>query len=148
MRYAHTNIGARDVERLAKFYEQVFGCTRTSPTEKMSGALIARGEGLQEAEMKGVWMRLPGYGDQGPILELFEYTKSLDRPEPLADRQGYNHIAFEVSDVEATAEAVLAAGGTRLGEIVDLDMSNGGVVTFVFLRDPEDNIIEVMHFSN
>lgn len=147
MRYVHTNIGARDVERLADFYEKVFGCVRTSPTETMSGELIARGKGLSEVELKGVWMRMPGYDENGPTLELFEYSQSLERPEPAPNRLGYNHIAFEVSDVKETAKAVLAAGGSGLGKIVNLDLSDGGVVTFVFLRDPEGNVIEVMHFS-
>ena len=71
MRYDHINIGARNVERLADFYEQVFGCCRLSEGARMSGALMARGMGLQSAEVHGIWMRLPGHGDEGPVLELF-----------------------------------------------------------------------------
>lgn len=146
MRYDHTNIGVRDVERLSDFYEQAFSCIRLSSTERMSDALMARGMGLQEAEVRAVWMRLPGHGEEGPILELFEYTQSLECPESSANQHGYNHIAFEVADVEATADAVVAAGGTRLGEVVDFESPSDGVVTFVFLRDPEDNIIQLIHY--
>lgn len=146
MRYDHTNIGARDVERLAEFYEQVFGCVRLSPTERMSGALVARGMGLQDAEVSAVWMRLPGHGEEGPILELFEYTQFREHPEPSANQHGYNHIAFEVPNVEAMADAVIASGGTRLGEIVDFESPSDGMITFVFLRDPEDNIIQLIRY--
>jgi catechol 2,3-dioxygenase-like lactoylglutathione lyase family enzyme len=91
-------------------------------------------------------MRLPGHGEEGPILELFEYTQSLERPKSSANEHGYNHIGFEVANVEATMEAVIAGGGTRLGEIVDFEAPSDGVVTFVFLRDPEDNIIQLIHY--
>ena len=146
MRYDHINIGARNVERLADFYEQVFGCTRLSAGVRMSGALMARGMGLRDAEVHAVWMRFPGHGDEGPMLELFEYTQSLERPKSYANHHGYNHIAFEVPNVEVTADAVIAAGGSRLGEIVDFESPSEGVITFVFLRDPEDNIVQLVHY--
>ena len=146
MRYDHINIGARDVERLSDFYEQALNCVRLSSIERMSGGLMARGMGLQEAEVRAVWMRLPGHGEEGPILELFEYTEPREQPKSSANQRGYNHIGFEVADVEVTVEAVIAAGGTRLGEVVDFESPSVGIVTFVFLRDPEDNIIQLIHY--
>jgi len=144
MRYDHINIGVHDVERMADFYERVFNCTRLSEGARMSGALMARGMGLQDAEINAVWLRLPGHGEEGPFLELFEYSHALERPEPFANRQGYNHIGFEVHDVEAAVDSVVAAGGVRLGEIVDFESPTDGVITFVFVRDPEENIVQLV----
>jgi len=99
---------------------------------------------MQHADLRAVWLRLPGHGENGPILEIFEYTHSHESPVLVANQHGFNHISFEVPDIVATANAVITAGGSRLGEIVDLSEEPGvGEITFVFLRDPEDNIIEL-----
>jgi predicted enzyme related to lactoylglutathione lyase len=37
--YKHTNIIAKDWERLAKFYEDAFGCVRVPPERHLSGIL-------------------------------------------------------------------------------------------------------------
>ncbi len=148
MRYDHVNIGARDVDRLASFYEQAFGCIRLSSSDNLTGIQGARGMGLHEAEIRAVWLRLPGHGENGPFLELFEYSHSLENAEPLANRQGYNHIGFEVPDVEAALDSLVEAGGTRLGEIVDFESPNDGVITFVFARDPEENIIQLVYYPD
>jgi hypothetical protein len=53
------------------------------------------------------------------------------------------HIAFAVDDVEAARAAVLEAGGGVVGEVVTLDVAQAGKVTFVYVTDPEGNIIEL-----
>lgn len=143
IRYTHTSMVARDVERLADFYTEVFGCVRLSPPQDMVGEALSRGSGLADAEGRGLWLRLPGYGENGPILELFQYAQTQDRPSSRTNEPGYNHNSRDVSDIAATTEAVLAAGGSRLGEIADLEDENG-IVTFVYMRDPEGNIVELM----
>jgi catechol 2,3-dioxygenase-like lactoylglutathione lyase family enzyme len=144
MRYSHTNIVARDMEKLASFYVQVFDCVHTSPSERMTGKLLALGTGLQHADLRGVWLRLPGHGEHGPILEIFQYTDSHENSLLVANQHGFNHISFEVPDIVATETAALTAGGSRLGEIVDLSEEPGfGSVKYVYLRDPEGNIIEL-----
>jgi len=37
LRFVHTNIVARDWERLAEFYVRVFGCTPVPPERCLSG---------------------------------------------------------------------------------------------------------------
>jgi hypothetical protein len=38
-RYKYTNLIARDWQRLAQFYEDVFGCVRVPPERHLSGPL-------------------------------------------------------------------------------------------------------------
>jgi predicted enzyme related to lactoylglutathione lyase len=90
---------------------------------------------------------LPGYGDDGPTLEIFEYKHQEERVEPAVNRPGLAHIAFAVEDIEAVREAVLAAGGREVGKVVSLDIPKAGQVTFAYLTDPEGNIIELQHWS-
>ena len=146
-RYVHTNLIAQDWQRLAQFYEQVFGCTPVPPERELAGQWLEDGTGVAGAEIRGIHMRLPGYGDEGPTLEIFQYSRQEQRPETAINRPGFAHIAFAVDDVEAAKEAVLAAGGGTVGQVVSLEVPDAGTVTFVYLTDPEGNILELQRWS-
>ncbi|MFN2155425.1 MAG: VOC family protein, partial [Anaerolineae bacterium] len=73
-RYVHTNLVARDWRALAAFYERVFGCTPVPPERALSGPWLERATGLNEVQIRGVHLRLPGHGESGPTLEVFQYS--------------------------------------------------------------------------
>jgi catechol 2,3-dioxygenase-like lactoylglutathione lyase family enzyme len=143
MRYAHTNLIARDWRRLAAFYEEVFGCTPVPPERRQSGEWLERGTGVAGARLEGVHLKLPGHGEQGPTLEIYSYSEPADRPPPVANRLGFGHIAFEVRDVGATLDRVCERGGSAVGEVVTAEVSGRGRITFVYAADPEGNLIEL-----
>jgi predicted enzyme related to lactoylglutathione lyase len=145
-RFVHTNLVARDWKRLARFYEQVFGCTPVPPERDLSGQWLDEATGLSSAHIRGIHLRLPGYGDTGPTLEIFQYTPEMNPSTPAANRPGFGHIAFAVEDVEATRQAVLAASGGELGKVVSVEVASAGTITFAYLTDPEGNIIEVQRW--
>lgn len=145
-RYAHTNLIARDWRTLARFYEEVFGCVPKPPERHFEGRGLERGTALLGARLDGVHLRLPGYED-GPTLEIFTYSTLGQKPETAVNRPGFGHIAFQVADVGEAREAVLAAGGKKVGEIVTLEVSNGSRVTWCYVTDPEGNIIELQSWS-
>jgi catechol 2,3-dioxygenase-like lactoylglutathione lyase family enzyme len=68
-------------------------------------------------------------------------------PGPDPSKRRYGHIAFAVDDVVAARDAVLAAGGHALGDLVDGDVVGAGRITFVYVTDPEGNIIELQRWS-
>lgn len=144
MRYAHTNIVADDWRQLATFYQRVFRCEPTGPERDLSQPWLARATAVKGAALRGVHLRLPGHGSRGPTLEIFEYSEAPPRPQPpRANRPGFGHLAFEVDDVEQTQRDVIAAGGGSLGEITSAEIPKAGVITFVYVTDPEGNIIEL-----
>ncbi len=143
IRYLHTNIVARDVKVLADFYQKVFGCEISYPESTLTGDALARGTGVPDVEIRGIWLQMPGGGENGPILELFQYNNIQERPAPAPNQLGYAHLSFEVDDIEAVADAVLAAGGSYYGQIADFKSLEGGTLTFVYLSDPEGNIVEL-----
>ncbi len=146
-RFVHTNLVARDWRRLARFYEDVFGCEPLSPERDLSGAWLEAATGLPGAHILGIHLRLPGYGDAGPTLEIFQYDRLAEWPETAVNRPGFGHVAFAVDDVAAAVEAVQAAGGGAVGEIISLDVPGAGTVTFAYLTDPEGNVVEVQRWS-
>ncbi len=146
-RFVHTNLIAQDWRKLAQFYEQVFGCTPVPPERDLAGQWLEDATGVPGAEIRGLHLRLPGYGDEGPTLEIFQYNRQAERPETAINRPGFAHIAFAVDDVEAARDAVIEAGGGTVGKLVSLEVPGAGRVTFVYLVDPEGNIIELQRWS-
>jgi predicted enzyme related to lactoylglutathione lyase len=146
-RYTHTNLVARDWKRLATFYEHVFGCVPVPPERDLSGEWLSRATGVREAALRGVHLRLPGFGDNGPTLEVFQYSEVLESAIPAANRQGYGHVAFAVDDVAEAADAVVGNGGSLVGEIVARNVPGVGLLTFTYAADPEGNILELQQWS-
>jgi len=146
-RYVHTNLVARDFRRLARFYQEVFGCRPLLPERDLAGEWLERATGLAGARIRGIHLRLPGGGDDGPTLEVFEYAEPLAGHHAAANRPGFGHIAFGVEDVAAAREAVRAAGGGCLGEMVTVQVAGAGTVTFAYLLDPEGNVVEVQSWG-
>ncbi len=142
IRYAHTNLVARDWRRLGSFYERALGCS-AGPERDLSGEWLARGTGVKGARVTGAHYRLPGGGPNGPTLEIFEYEPREDAVPPPANRVGFGHVAFAVPDVEAAKAAVLAAGGSEVGTTESVAIDGAGRITWAYVRDPEGNIIEL-----
>jgi predicted enzyme related to lactoylglutathione lyase len=147
MKYAHTNIVAENWRSLADFYVKVFGCTQVPPERNLSGEWLERATGIEGAHIRGIHLRLPGHGEEGPTLEIFQYDTDHEHPMPLASRPGLGHIAFAVDDVEATKAAVLEAGGGVVGEVVAVKIPGAGGIEFAYLTDPEGNIIEIQRMK-
>jgi predicted enzyme related to lactoylglutathione lyase len=145
-RYSHTNLVALDWRALARFYEEVFGCVQVPPERDFSGPELEAGTGVPGARLTGVHLRLPGCGENGPTLEIFNYSILKERPPTAVNRPGFGHIAFVVDDVAGAREEVLAAGGSAVGEIVTLDV-DGPKVTWCYVTDPEGNVIELQSWS-
>ncbi|WP_025323360.1 VOC family protein [Deferrisoma camini] len=142
-RYVHTNLVAEDWRALAAFYERVFGCVPVPPERDYAGEALDAGTGLRGARLTGVHLRLPGWGENGPTLEIFSYDPSAERGQTAVNRPGFGHIAFAVEDVEAARQAVLDAGGRAVGEVVRLRAANGARVRWCYVTDPEGNGIEL-----
>jgi catechol 2,3-dioxygenase-like lactoylglutathione lyase family enzyme len=147
MRFAHVNIIGNDWRALSRFYQDVFGCQPVPPERKLSGAWLEAATGVPDAALEGEHLRLPGNGDGGPTLEIFSYKNNLDRPASAANRLGIGHIAFEVDDVHAALDQVVAHGGHALGEMQSAEVPGKGKLTFVYATDPEGNIIELQAWA-
>jgi len=147
-RYGHTNVVAHDWKALARFYEDLFGCAPVPPERDYGGPELEAGTAVRGAALRGVHLRLPGHGPNGPTLEIYEYQPELESLPPVVNRPGFGHIAFAVDDVAEARTAVLAAGGGEVGEVVTLQTSDGRRVTWCYVTDPEGNIVELQAWSD
>jgi predicted enzyme related to lactoylglutathione lyase len=147
LRYAHTNITARDWKKLSDFYISVFSCTIKPPERKLSGDWLDQATGLSKAKLEGVHLLLPGHGESGPTLEIFSYENTRESEPIMANYTGFTHIAFEVDDVEQTLNKALKNGGKLLGKITEKKVEGVGFLKFLYFRDPEGNIIEIQSWK-
>ena len=147
MRFAHTNIAAKDWKRLSEFYINVFSCRVKPPERNLSGDWLDKATGLKKAKLAGVHLLLPGHGDNGPTLEIFTYEDTRECSPIMANHTGFTHIAFEVEDVETTLKTALKNGASLLGEVTEKEIENVGVLKFVYFRDPEGNIVEIQSWG-
>jgi catechol 2,3-dioxygenase-like lactoylglutathione lyase family enzyme len=147
MRFAHTNIAAKNWKALADFYIEVFHCRVKPPERKLSGPWLDRATGLPNVKLEGVHLILPGYNDNGPTLEIFSY-EDMQACEPcMPNRPGLTHIAFEVDDVDRTLKQALENGAQLLGNVSKMTVNGVCSLKFVYLRDPEGNIVEIQSWK-
>jgi catechol 2,3-dioxygenase-like lactoylglutathione lyase family enzyme len=147
MRYAHTNIAAKNWKLLADFYIEVFGCRVKPPVRNLSGAWLDDATGLENAQLEGVHLHLPGYDDSGPTLEIFTYRNMEENGQIMVNHVGFTHIAFEVENVDQTLKSALEKGGEMLGRVTEKLVEGVGSLKFVYFRDPEGNIVEIQSWS-
>jgi predicted enzyme related to lactoylglutathione lyase len=146
-KYAHTNLVAKDWKRLSAFYQEVFGCVPVPPERNLSGDWIDKATGMKGVHIAGEHLLLPGYGDDGPTLEIFSYDKMPEHPGVSLNTPGFAHLAFSVEDVSITANAIFERSGSAVGELTVRKIPGAGVITFQYVTDPEGNIIEIQHWE-
>ena len=147
VKFSHTNIISKDWQKLAQFYNDVFGCEPVYPERDLKGEWIDRVTGIKDVRIRGIHLRLPGYTD-GPTLEIFQYNRPDESSEmPAINKVGFSHIAFLVEDVRLFYDRLLANGGSTLGELLEKEIEGVGVLTVVYARDPEGNIIEIQNWK-
>lgn len=141
--YTHTNLIAHDWRKLADFYSRVFGCVLLQPERDLKGSSVEKGTSIPEAHITGAHLRLPGYGNEGPTLELFSYDRLSDEGKKRINRPGWSHIAFRVNDVTEAVREATSLGAALIGEVVTTAVGNDKYVTWCYMTDPEGNIFEI-----
>jgi predicted enzyme related to lactoylglutathione lyase len=147
LKYVHTKILSKDWKKLAQFYIDVFDCKPLYPERDMHGDWIDDMTSIANVRIKGIHLELPGY-ENGPTLEIFSYNHPIDRNHRIQiNEMGFTHIAFRADNVQEAVDKVIAYGGSFYGKIVETKIGNVGVLTAVYMQDPEGNIVEIQNWS-
>ena len=147
IKYVHTNLIASDWKKLAEFYIRVFGCKPIYPERHLSGEWIENLTKINNVEMNGIHLQLPGYTDNGPTLEIFEFNKKNNVQTHQINDFGFSHIAFHVDNVEEMLATVVENGGQKYGELVKTEIAGVGKLTAIYVRDIEGNIVELQNWE-
>ncbi|MCD6049735.1 MAG: hypothetical protein K0Q55_1138 [Verrucomicrobia bacterium] len=147
IRYAHTNLIARDWRKLADFYQQVLGCVPVGTERNHHGAHIDALTNMTGVRVRGQHLRLPGHGENGPTIEIFQYEPAGPENIQALDKPGFAHLAFEVPDVVAKRQEIHQWGGRDVGQLVTFDIAGAGRLQVIYVSDPEGNILELQHWQ-
>ena len=146
IRFVHTNLIARDWKRLASFYIDVFGCRPVGHERDLSGEWVEKLTEIKGVRIRGVHLLLPGC-ENGPTMEIFQYIPECQGDvRSQINRPGFGHIAFHVDDVTAMLSRFIEHGGDQMGQVVQKDYQELGLLTVVYARDPEGNFIEIQNW--
>ena len=74
IRYVHTNIIAKDCEKLINFYKEVFRCRSIGEKRDLHGEWLDKLTGVPGAHIIGEHLVMPGY-EGHPTLEIFSYNQ-------------------------------------------------------------------------
>ena len=107
----HVSISVPDIDIARRFYIDLLGAVEITAVEWQAGnAWIDAIVGLEGSAAKSFMARLKNIQ-----IEVFEYTSPKSAPQdPMRPvcRNGYTHIGFQVDDIQAVYEKMLAAGLT------------------------------------
>ncbi|MEM7360854.1 MAG: VOC family protein [Pseudomonadota bacterium] len=136
-RFRHIALASPDIDRLVKFYSVLLeyeNPRRLGRLFAMSGEKFDDVSGLSDAALKMAFFDV-----RNMELEIAQITShptdSPTSPRPL-DALGYNMIVFDVTDLAAAKEKLLAAGGSVITEPTAMD---GGQIFFG--RDIDSNLL-------
>ena len=118
MKYLHTMVRVTDLEASLDFYCQNLGLQETRRREDKNGRYTL------------VFLSAPGDGDA-----QVELTYNWD-PEPYSGGRNFGHLAYEVSDIYATCEQLMAGGVT-----INRPPRDGRMA---FVRSPDQISIELL----
>ena len=118
MKYLHTMVRVADLEASLDFYCEKLGLQETRRREDKNGRYTL------------VFLSAPG--DEDAQVEL---TYNWD-PEPYTGGRNFGHLAYEVSDIYATCEQLMAGGVT-----INRPPRDGRMA---FVRSPDQISIELL----
>jgi glyoxylase I family protein len=136
----HVGIRVTDMDRSIRFYTEVFGAEAVTRPFLMQSEFVDSMFGGPP----GISFMLCHMKFDGGLIELFAFQEPYEHPsEPAhASRGNITHMGFEVDDVEATVERILAHGGRLIFPI-----TQWGDHRLSYTADPDGNVIEIADAS-
>lgn len=123
LRINHVGLRVRSLETARRFYEKLGFEFIVGPVGPEPVAVMEHPSGIN------INFILNASEDTSPVNLLMDVA---------AKHTGFTHIALEVDDLEA-AEQVIDAAGIEITERVSLPDG----AAFFFIRDPDDNVLEI-----
>lgn len=136
-RIRHVSLASPNIDRMVAFYSVLM--EEPEPRRLGQGGTLA-GENFDKVSGQlGTKMEMAWFQVRNLELEVVQYhshpSERTVSPRPI-EAHGYNMIVFDVDDISAAREILLAAGGVIVSEPSSMD---GGKVFFG--RDPDGNLL-------
>ncbi len=122
----HTSIRTSDMNRTVAFYTEVLGME------------LVRQKAIAERKLEISFLT----SDGGHQIEVVRYAGQVGFQVPSYEERVFDHLAFEVDDMDA----VLKGCEERHGAVVERPFHlPGSSSTYAFIQDPDGVTIELIH---
>ena len=147
LKLLHSAVSVVDIDRSIAFYRDALGLELLfGPTSEAAGEELSRSLGVEDTRLRQAVLRIPGTDNQ---IELLEYSGG---PRP-AERQlpqnapGHAHIAFQVDDMGAMIDRLEREGVVFFPGPTRIDEGPLAGWTWLYLKDPEGTVIELVEIG-
>jgi glyoxylase I family protein len=141
----HVNLIVSDKEKTKAFYHGVLGLEIALETE-IDDAEFSRGVGLPNTKVLATFFKLP---DNPGMIETFQYVNPPGQPIPgnaKANDGGWQHICFQVADIEKTKKDLESKGVKFLSTPVTISPQHPyfAGVRFCYFLGPDKEVLEIL----
>ena len=138
----HINIVVKNLAEVKRFFIALG--FRIQDQSRLHGEWISKTVGLNDVDAEYVKLALPG---DGTSLELIQFknppANKISNPGK-ANTQGFRHMAFQVTDIEAAVVLLKEQGIEPLSPIQEYSPANKKLIYF---KGPEDILLELAQYG-
>ncbi len=141
----HFNLIVSEKEKTKAFYHGVLGLEIALETE-IEDDEFSRGVGLPGTKVLATFFKLP---NNNGMIETFQYVHPKGTPVPAnakANDGGWQHICFQVSDIEKVKRDLEAKGVKFLSTPVTIAKTHPyfAGVRFCYFHGPDHEVLEIL----
>jgi catechol 2,3-dioxygenase-like lactoylglutathione lyase family enzyme len=141
----HFNLIVSDKEKTKRFYHDTLGLEIALETE-IDDDEFSRGVGLPGTKVLATFFKLP---DNNGLIETFQYIHPPSAQIPKdakANDAGWQHICFQVDDIEKAVKDLESKGVKFLSTPVTISKNHPvfGGVRFCYFLGPDREVIEIL----
>jgi methylmalonyl-CoA/ethylmalonyl-CoA epimerase len=130
-RLNHVGVATPSIEKAVAIYRDLYGCTDiTTPFSMDEQGVTVCFVNLPNSQIE----LIEPYGDKSPLIGFLEKNP----------HGGQHHVCFEVDDIEATRDEMVAKGATVLNNGVPRIGAHGVPVIFVHPKNSGGVLVELM----
>ncbi len=134
----HINITVKNPELMLSFYHELLGFIVILDIIR-EGEELAKGVGVPGARLRNIRLAVPGSDVQIEFIHYMNVTGKPLNPHPIQDYH-IGHICFETDDIAALFTWLTNASVRVVSPPVTI---HPGGIQFMYIYDPEGNIIEI-----
>jgi glyoxylase I family protein len=141
----HFNLIVASKEKTKAFYNGLLGLEIALETE-IEDDEFSRGVGLPGTKVLATFFKLPA---NNGMIETFQYVYPAGKPTPAdakANDAGWQHLCFQVDDIEKTVAELEAKGVEFLSTPVKISKEHPffAGVQFCYFRGPDGEVLEIL----
>jgi catechol 2,3-dioxygenase-like lactoylglutathione lyase family enzyme len=141
----HFNLIVADKEKTKAFYYGLLGLEIVLETE-VEDDEFSRGVGLPGTKVLATFFKLPA---NNTLIETFQYVHPAGKPiskDAKANDAGWQHICFQVEDIEKTTRELEAKGIKFLSTPVTISRQHPifAGARFCYFRGPDGEVLEIL----